>query len=66
MKTTLTIKGMHCASCETLITEELLEQGATTATANHTQGTLEVEHDTTLSVQAIKNIIKQEGYEVLE
>mgnify|MGYP001486314428 CR=1 FL=1 len=60
MKTTLTIKGMHCKSCETLIKDALEDIGETNTTFNKDQLTI----DTDLPLEKVKQTIKDEGYEV--
>ncbi|MAG78629.1 heavy metal transporter [archaeon] len=60
MKTTLTIKGMHCKSCETLIKDALEDIGVTNTTFNKDQLTI----DTDLPLEKVKQTIKDEGYEV--
>jgi copper chaperone len=64
MKTKIIVKGMHCKSCEMLVTEALMENGATKASASFKQGVVEIEHDEkTLSVSKAKEIIRKEGYD---
>ena len=65
-QTTVRVKGMHCHSCEALITEALEEQGATKVTANWKTGSVTLNHDKTLTAKAINKIIADEGYKVDE
>jgi len=59
-------KGMHCPSCEMLVTDELNDQkGVVKSKADHKTGIVEVEFDETkINLNKIKEIIKQEGYNV--
>ncbi|MFH1589215.1 MAG: heavy metal-associated domain-containing protein [archaeon] len=66
METIINTKGMHCASCEKLVSEELLDNGAKEATADFKTGKVIIKHDKSLSLNKIKEIIKEEGYEVKE
>lgn len=61
---TLKIKGMHCKSCEMLITDALEEVGAK-AQVDSKKGTALIEFDEKkLTEDKIKQIIKNEGYTV--
>jgi copper chaperone CopZ len=60
-KLQLKVKGMHCRSCEMLITEVLEEAGAKNVEVSHKTGDLSLE--TNLSVEKVKELIKKEGYE---
>ncbi len=62
--TTINVKGMHCSSCEMLITDALEEKGAKNVSANHKTGEVVVEHNKSLSKDAIRLSIMDEGYEV--
>ncbi|MFH1770780.1 MAG: heavy metal-associated domain-containing protein [archaeon] len=66
MKSTIYTKGMHCTACEQLVTEELIDNGAKESTADFKTGKVVVNHDKSLSLNKIKHIIREEGYEVLE
>ncbi len=62
---TLAVKGMHCASCEILIKDALLElPGVKKAMVNHKTGALQIEGDK-LDKKAIVTAIKKEGYTVV-
>jgi len=62
----LTIKGMHCKSCETLIRDELIEAGAKDCKIDHISGKAIVIFDeSSLNLNSIKSIIKKEGYGVI-
>lgn len=71
-KTDLTIKGMHCKSCETLIKDELIEAGAKDCKIDYKSGKATVTFDessesseSSLSLNTIKSIIKKQGYGVI-
>jgi Cu2+-exporting ATPase len=62
----LTVKGMHCASCEALITEELDEiTGVSKSRADHRNGVVTLEAADNVDVTKIRDKIKSLGYEVL-
>ena len=60
------IDGMHCKSCEMLITEILEEtKGVESAKVSNDTGIAEVGYDESLiDVDIIKGLIRQEGYKV--
>jgi copper chaperone CopZ len=60
MKTTLTIKGIHCKSCEMLIKDALEDIGVTDSTFNKDKLTI----DSDISLEKIKKAIRSEGYQV--
>ena len=65
-KLKLNVEGMHCPSCEILISDELKElDGIKSAKVNHVQGTAEVEFDDSkINKEKIIETIKKEGYKV--
>lgn len=64
-KITLKVTGMHCQSCEILLSDALLEAGAKSAKADYKKRLAVIEFDETkLSLDKIKSIIKQEGYTI--
>jgi copper chaperone CopZ len=65
-KLSLNVKGMHCPSCEMLVTDSLTEiKGIEKAEAFHKKGKVDVSFDEKLvSEKQIKETIKKEGYEV--
>lgn len=67
MKTTIKIKGMHCASCETLIKEGIEElPGIKSVKVSRKTNTSEIEYDENkVSIEKIKSRIKKEGYEAI-
>ncbi|MBN1792173.1 heavy-metal-associated domain-containing protein [Candidatus Woesearchaeota archaeon] len=64
-KVTISIKGMHCRSCEELIKDALGEQkGIKSVKVSHEEGSAVVEFDDTKSDEkTIRDIIRKEGYE---
>ncbi len=63
-KINLKIKGMHCKSCEMLITDALEEVGAK-AQVDSKKGLAVVEFDENkLTKDKIKQIIQKEGFKV--
>lgn len=63
MKTNLNISGMHCASCSKIIEMEL-EDKVKKILVNHETGKAIIDFDEKkISLQQIKDIIKQAGYQ---
>lgn len=64
MKTThVNITGMHCASCEMLISEALTDvAGVHTAKVNAKEGTAVITHDDAISKAQLCKTIEAEGY----
>jgi copper chaperone CopZ len=61
----LSVKGMHCHSCEMLITDELQEiAGVKKAEASHKENLVKIQADDNVDVEKIKAKIKELGYEV--
>lgn len=61
----LKVEGMHCKSCETLLTEELQDAGAKDIKISFTKGTVSATVDEKkLSESKVKQIIEKEGYKV--
>ncbi len=66
MEKTIRISGMHCASCETLINEEVKAlPGVLEVKTDAKEGVSHVTTDGTVSDEAIHSAIKTAGYEVL-
>ena len=64
MKKSLKVKGMHCKSCEILISDALQDIGVKSK-VDSKKGAAEVEFDENkISIDKIKDVIKKEGYEV--
>ena len=62
MKKILSIKGMHCASCEILLKEAIEELGVKVVSANHKKGEVIVDLQNENKMDAIKNAVQEEGY----
>jgi copper chaperone CopZ len=60
-------KGMHCKSCEMLISDSLGEQpGVAKVEASAKDNKVKVEYDEKkIGITKLKDLIKAEGYEVL-
>ncbi len=64
MEKTIQVKGMHCNSCEFLITDALEEIGVQ-STANHKTNIVKVKYDDKkVSMDSIKKAIEKAGYKV--
>ncbi|MBI4983155.1 heavy-metal-associated domain-containing protein [Candidatus Woesearchaeota archaeon] len=62
---TLKVIGMHCKSCEMLITDALMGVGAKECKADSKTGTVVIEfNEKKLSPQKIEALIQQESYKV--
>ncbi|MBR9692639.1 copper-translocating P-type ATPase [Candidatus Woesearchaeota archaeon] len=66
MKTELTIGGMHCASCSTLLTKALKKvPGVQEANVNYATERATVEHNSSATVADLSAAIEKRGYEVI-
>ena len=64
-KLSLSVTGMHCISCETLLKEILTDEGAMKVDVSYKTGKATVEYDEgKLTEQKIKQLIENEGYKV--
>ena len=65
-KIKLSVEGMHCSSCELLITDSLKElDGVKNIKVDYKLGIVEVEFDSSKTKkEAIIEVIKKEGYKV--
>nr|WP_317413795.1 cation transporter [uncultured Solibaculum sp.] len=65
MTTLLKVEGMSCSHCESRVVKYVSGMdGVSSAEASAKDGTVKVEHDGTVSVDAIKAVIDDLGYEV--
>jgi copper chaperone CopZ len=65
MEKTLEVKGMHCKSCEALLTDVASEiDGVRKAAADSRRGTLTVSCSDAAVLEAVKRAIEKEGYKV--
>lgn len=62
MKKTLKIKGMHCKSCEILLSESIEEAGVKVLSSNYEKGEIIVELPTESKISEIKKAVEKEGY----
>mgnify|MGYP001254757586 CR=1 FL=1 len=63
-KVNVSIKGMHCGSCEMLIADALEEVGVKSK-VDSKKGTAELEFDETkINLDKIKEAIKKEGFDI--
>jgi copper chaperone CopZ len=61
----LKVEGMHCKSCETLVTEELADvSGVKGVEASHTDGTVKVKYEGRVDAAAVRKKITELGYKV--
>ncbi|MDP3639678.1 MAG: heavy metal-associated domain-containing protein [Nanoarchaeota archaeon] len=62
MKTTLTVKGMHCPSCKMLIEDVCSEvAGVQSCTLEMKSGKLVIEHEAGFDVKKVKREIEKAG-----
>jgi len=61
----ISIKGMHCRSCEMLITDSVMEiDGVSKIKVDHAKGFGEVEFDPRKTdIKKIMSVVKEQGYE---
>ncbi|MBI4044032.1 MAG: hypothetical protein HY393_04480 [Candidatus Diapherotrites archaeon] len=64
MRKTLAVKGMHCTSCEVLLSEVSEECGAKVISANHRVGQLVVEVPSEDVLKKVRLAVQREGYQV--
>ncbi len=65
MKKTIQVKGMHCRSCEIMLTESIEETGTKVVSANHAKGEIVVDvKDEKKEMGNVKKAIEKEGYQV--
>ena len=64
-KKKLAIKGMHCRSCEMLITDSLMEMdGVDKVKVDHAKGSGEVEYNPQKTdIKRIIKAVKEQGYD---
>ena len=66
MEKTLNVKGMHCKSCEMLLTDSIGEiKGVQKVTADHKKGMITIILENENLLPEIKNVIETEGYKVI-
>lgn len=62
MKKTLKITGMHCKSCEILLSDVIAEAGVKVMSANHGAGEITVDLPSEAKLSEIKKAVEKEGY----
>lgn len=61
----LNVKGMHCKSCETILSEDIAEiKGAKLTSIDYRKGVVDVQCDSEATLEKVKQAIRKEGYEV--
>jgi len=61
------VEGMHCKSCEMLITDALEDLGVRGSKADKDKGTVTVHFDKdSLKTEKLREIIEKEGYKVIQ
>ena len=62
---TVSIKGMHCKSCELLIEDNLLKvNGVSRVKVDHRKGLATISHQGNLSNEAVAQAVEKAGYEI--
>ncbi len=64
MKTTLTVNGMACAHCVSIVEEALAKISGVTAKVDLEKKTAVIEHPETVSVDSLKKAITEAGYTI--
>lgn len=65
MKKTLKIDGMHCHSCEVLLSDVIEETGARVLSANQVKGEIVIDVSEEQLMPEIKKAVEKEGYRVI-
>ncbi len=66
MKKIFKTKGMHCKSCEMLISDSVAEvKGVSSVKASHAKNEVLIEYSLPATEGQIKNAIEKEGYSVV-
>jgi copper chaperone CopZ len=64
MKTTLAVQGMTCPSCVRHVTQALTVPGVAKVAVRLSDGSVEIEHDTSIGRDRMIALIVQAGYEI--
>ena len=65
-KIELKVKGMHCKSCDMLVTDELGEiPGVSGIEASHKTGIVKFNAEDSVNIEVVKKKIRELGYEVV-
>ncbi|MBI4044719.1 MAG: cation transporter [Candidatus Diapherotrites archaeon] len=62
MKKTLKITGMHCKSCEILLSEAIGDTGVKVLSASHSKGEIVVDLSGEDKMPLVKKAVEGEGY----
>ncbi len=65
MKKTLKIGGMHCHSCEVLLSEAISDEGVKVLSANFGKGEIIVDLPDDSKMPLIKKAVEKEGYKLV-
>ena len=66
MEKIINVSGMHCKSCEMLLTDSIGEiKGVQKVTADHKKGMITIILENENLLPEIKNVIETEGYKVV-
>ena len=66
MEKTLVVKGMHCKSCEVLLSDVIGEiKGVSKASADSKKGIVVVEYSDAKALEEARKAIVKEGYKVV-
>lgn len=65
-KIKINVSGMHCHSCEMLVSDAIKElDGTNNIKVNHKAGTVELEfNESKVNFDKIKEVIEKEGYKI--
>ena len=66
MEKTLNVTGMHCKSCEMLLSDSILEiKGVQKVSADSKRGTVTLSYSGESILETVKKTIDKEGYKVV-
>ncbi len=66
MEKMIKVQGMHCTSCNILLTDSIMEiTGVKKVSADYKKGSVVVECDTEKTFSEAKKAIEKEGYKVV-
>lgn len=66
MEKSLKVKGMHCHSCERLLTMAIEDlYNVSVKSISYEKGEVEIEYEDEAQIEKVKKIIKENGYEVV-
>lgn len=65
MKKALKVFGMHCHSCEILLSDVIEELGVKVLSASHVKGELIVDLQNDEKINEIRTVVEKEGYKLV-